>query len=182
GGRRRPARPRGDVLRGRARSRAGDAAFDCARRGGHRAESGCPPARAEPPLGPLLRSRGRGRGEGCLLEHRRAARLRCDLDPVPRARTAGADREGRTLAFGGYRVRDMTQLVQVAVAGSVTEAEELQTLLHAAGIESSVKPGHEHDFEALDDPALRILVAAHHVDDARDAIEALTEPDELIDE
>ena len=76
----------------------------------------------------------------------------------------------------------MTHLVQVAVAGNVTEAEELQTLLHAAGIESAVEPGHEHDFEALDDPALRILVAAEQVDDARDAIEALTEPDELIDE
>ena len=76
----------------------------------------------------------------------------------------------------------MTRLVQVAVAGSVTEAEELQTILHSAGIESSTEPGHEHDFEALDDPALRILVAEEHVQDARDAIEALTEPDELIDE
>ena len=34
----------------------------------------------------------------------------------------------------------------------------------------------------LDDPALRILVAAEQVDDARDAIEALTEPDDLIDD
>jgi len=76
----------------------------------------------------------------------------------------------------------MTQLVQVAVAGNVTEAEELQTLLHSAGIESTVEPGHDHDFDAHDDPALRILVAAEQVDDARDAIEALTEPDELIDE
>ena len=76
----------------------------------------------------------------------------------------------------------MTHPVQVAVAGNVTEAEELQTLLHTAGIESSVEPGHEHDFEALDDPALRIMVAAEQVDDARDAIEALTEPDELIDD
>ena len=29
----------------------------------------------------------------------------------------------------------MTHLVQVAAAGSVTEAEELQSILHAAGIE-----------------------------------------------
>ena len=76
----------------------------------------------------------------------------------------------------------MTNLVQVAAAGSVTEAEELQSILHAAGIEASLEPSAEHDFEALDDPPLRILVAAEHVEDARDAIEALTEADELLDE
>ena len=76
----------------------------------------------------------------------------------------------------------MTQLVQVAAAGSVTEAEELQSILHAAGIESSLEPSSKHDFEAHDDTPLRILVADEHVQDARDAIEALTEPDELLDE
>lgn len=76
----------------------------------------------------------------------------------------------------------MTHLVQVAAAGSVTEAEELQSILHAAGIEASLEPSDEHDFDALDDPPLRILVAEDQVDDARDAIEALTEPDELVDE
>lgn len=76
----------------------------------------------------------------------------------------------------------MTQLVQVAAAGSVTEAEELQSILHAAGIESALEPSAEHDFEAHDDPPLRILVAEGQVEDARDAIEALTEPDELLDE
>ena len=58
----------------------------------------------------------------------------------------------------------MTSLVQVAVAGNVTEAEELQSILLAAGIESS--------FE----------MAVEHQPDARDAIEALTEPDEIYDE
>ena len=76
----------------------------------------------------------------------------------------------------------MTNLVQVAVAGSVTEAEELQSILGAAGIDSSLDPVAEHDSSALDDPPLRVLVAEDHVQDARDAIEALTEPDELIDE
>ena len=75
----------------------------------------------------------------------------------------------------------MTRLVQVAVAGSVTEAEEMQSILGAAGIESSLEPSHEHDATALDDPALRILVAEDLVQDARDAIEALTEPDDLIE-
>lgn len=71
----------------------------------------------------------------------------------------------------------MNDLVQVAVAGSVTEAEELQELLHAAGIECELETSPEHDPEALDDPPLRLLVAAGDLQDARDAIEALTEPD-----
>ena len=75
----------------------------------------------------------------------------------------------------------MTRLVQVTVAGNVAEAEELQGILHSAGIESSLEPEPDHDAEALDDPPLRILVAESAVQDARDAIEALTEPDELID-
>lgn len=76
----------------------------------------------------------------------------------------------------------MTRFVQVAVAGDVTEAEELQSILLAAGIESSLQQAAEHDPAALDDPPLKILVAEDEVDSARDAIEALTEPDELIDE
>jgi hypothetical protein len=65
----------------------------------------------------------------------------------------------------------------VAVAGDVTEAEELQELLSAAGIESQLEHAAEHDPEALDDPPLKVLVDEAEVDDARDAIEALTEPD-----
>jgi hypothetical protein len=72
----------------------------------------------------------------------------------------------------------VTRLVQVAVAGDVTEAEELQELLSAAGIDSQLEPAVEHDPGALDDPPLKVLVAESAVDDARDAIEALTELDE----
>jgi hypothetical protein len=73
-------------------------------------------------------------------------------------------------------------MVQVAVAGDVTEAEELQSILLAAGIASSFELAAEHDPEALDDPPLKILVADAEVDAARDAIEALTEPDELTED
>jgi hypothetical protein len=76
----------------------------------------------------------------------------------------------------------VTRLVQVAVAGDVTEAEELQTILLSAGIDSSFEVAAEHDPGAHDDPPLKILVADGDVEAARDAIEALTEPDELIDE
>jgi hypothetical protein len=63
----------------------------------------------------------------------------------------------------------------VAVAGDVAEAEELQELLSAAGIESQLEPATEHDPEALDDPPLKVLVSESEVEEARDAIEALTE-------
>ena len=72
----------------------------------------------------------------------------------------------------------MSRLVQVTVAGDVAEGEELQELLSAAGIESHLEPTADHDADALDDPPLKVLVAESDVDDARDAIEALTETEE----
>jgi hypothetical protein len=72
----------------------------------------------------------------------------------------------------------VTRLVQVAVAGDVTEAELLQELLSAAGVESHLEPAAEHDPNALDDPPLKVLVPETDVELARDAIEALSESDE----
>ena len=69
----------------------------------------------------------------------------------------------------------MTRLVQVAVAGDVSEAEQLQELLTAAGIESRLEPAVEHDPDVLDDPPVKVLVSESEVDDAREAIEALSE-------
>jgi len=75
----------------------------------------------------------------------------------------------------------MTRLVQVALAGDVAEGEELQELLAAAGIESHLEPAVEHDPDALDDPPLKVLVSESDIDEARDAIEVLTEPDDFED-
>jgi hypothetical protein len=72
----------------------------------------------------------------------------------------------------------VTRLVQVTVAGDVAEGEQLQELLFAAGIESHLEAAGEHDPDALDDPPLKVLVAESDVDEARDAIEAFTEPDD----
>ena len=66
----------------------------------------------------------------------------------------------------------MGKMVQVAVAGDVSEAEELQEILRTAGIESELS-------SALDDP-LTVLVPESSLEDAQDAIEAMTEPDDLI--
>ncbi|MGZ8716784.1 MAG: hypothetical protein ACXWYO_06695 [Gaiellaceae bacterium] len=65
----------------------------------------------------------------------------------------------------------MTRIVQVAVAGDVTEAEELQDLLKTAGIEATLQA------EGDDDP-LTVMVPEASLEQALDAIEALTEPGE----
>jgi hypothetical protein len=72
----------------------------------------------------------------------------------------------------------VTALVQVAVAGSVDEAEELQSLLTRAGISSTLEPAVEEHPEQHGDMPVRLLVASEEIEAARDAIEALTEPDD----
>jgi hypothetical protein len=66
-------------------------------------------------------------------------------------------------------------MVQVAVAGDVTEAEELQEILRNAGIDSSIEQSSEDD-------AVTVFVPEAELETAQDAIEALTEPDDLISE
>jgi type III secretory pathway lipoprotein EscJ len=68
----------------------------------------------------------------------------------------------------------MSALVQVAVAGDVAEAEEMQALLQAAGIEAELQAG-------ADDP-LTVWVPEEELDAAQEALEALTDPDDLIAE
>lgn len=72
----------------------------------------------------------------------------------------------------------MTRLVQVAVAGDVAEGEQLQGLLTSAGIESRLEPAIEHHETALEDAPLKVLVAEGDVDEAIDALDALSEPDD----
>ena len=68
----------------------------------------------------------------------------------------------------------MRHKVQVAVAGDVAEAEEMQAILRSAGIEA--------DLESGQDDGLSILVAEEDMTSAQEALEALTEPDDLIGE
>jgi hypothetical protein len=72
----------------------------------------------------------------------------------------------------------MSELAQVAVAGSVDEAEELQALLGRAGIEATLEGAVEEHPDEHGDTPIRLLVPADELDAARDAIEALTEPDD----
>jgi hypothetical protein len=62
-------------------------------------------------------------------------------------------------------------MVQVVVAGDPAEAEEVQELLQNAGIEAEIGA------EGEDDP-LTVMVPEDSLEAAKDAIEALTEPDE----
>ena len=68
----------------------------------------------------------------------------------------------------------MTGLVRVAVAGDVTEAEEIQGILRSAGIEAELADG--------EDDSVTVSVPEASVEEAQDAIEAMTEPDEIVGE
>ena len=73
----------------------------------------------------------------------------------------------------------MSGLVQVALAESVAEAEEIQDILRSAGIESELETAVEHHPRAVEDAPQKVLVPESQIDAARDAIESLTEPDEF---
>jgi hypothetical protein len=66
----------------------------------------------------------------------------------------------------------MSGMVRVAVAGDVTEAEEIRTILDEAGIASQLETG--------EDDSVSVLVPESSLEAAQDAIEAMTEPDELV--
>jgi hypothetical protein len=69
----------------------------------------------------------------------------------------------------------MSGMVTVAIAGDIAEAEEMQEILRNAGIDSSIE-------QAPDDDAVSVLVPEGALEDAEEAIEALTEPDDLSSE
>ena len=68
----------------------------------------------------------------------------------------------------------MTQFVHAAVAGEVGEAEEIQEILRSAGIDSQLEAG--------EDGSVVVLVPESDLEAAQDAIEAMTEPDEVVGE
>ena len=68
----------------------------------------------------------------------------------------------------------MTGMVRVAVAGDVAEAEEIQEILRSAGIDVEIADG--------EDDSVTVSVPESSVEQAQDAIEAMTEPDDVIGE
>lgn len=73
----------------------------------------------------------------------------------------------------------MTRMVQVALAEDVGEAEELQEILRAAGIDSLLETAVEHHPSATENAPQKVLVPETSLEAAQHAIEALTDPDEL---
>ncbi len=74
----------------------------------------------------------------------------------------------------------MNRMVQVAVAADITEAEELRTILREAGIDSELEVAVEHHPSEVEDTPQKVLVPEAELEEAQNAIEALTEPDELL--
>jgi hypothetical protein len=73
-------------------------------------------------------------------------------------------------------------MVQLTVAGDITEAEEVREILRNAGIESELETAVEHHPAAIEDAPQKVLVRESELEAAQEAIEALTEPDELLGE
>jgi type III secretory pathway lipoprotein EscJ len=65
-------------------------------------------------------------------------------------------------------------MVRVAVAGDVAEAEEIQEILRSAGIDAEIADGEED--------SVTVSVPEEDVEHAQDAIEAMTEPEDVIGE
>jgi hypothetical protein len=74
----------------------------------------------------------------------------------------------------------MTELVQVALAESVAEAEEIQEILRGAGIDAELETAVEHHPRETEDAPQKVLVPESSLEAAREAIEAMTDPDELV--
>ena len=72
----------------------------------------------------------------------------------------------------------MSALVQVALAESVAEAEEIEAILREAGIEVQLQSAVDHHPREVDDTPLKVFVPEEQLEAAREAIESMTEPEE----
>ncbi|HZR92064.1 MAG TPA: hypothetical protein VFA44_06595 [Gaiellaceae bacterium] len=73
----------------------------------------------------------------------------------------------------------MTELVQVALAEDIAEAEEIQAILSSAGIASELETAVDHHPSSTEDAPQKVLVAASALEAALHAIEAMSDPDEV---
>ena len=72
----------------------------------------------------------------------------------------------------------MSSLVQVALAESVAEAEEIEAILREAGIEVQLESAVDHHPREVDDTPLKVFVPEEQLEAAREAIESMTDPEE----
>ena len=76
----------------------------------------------------------------------------------------------------------MTRMVQVAVPGDLTEAEELESMLRSAGIDTHLEPATEHHPREVEDGPQKVLVPENSLEAAMHAIESLSDPEDIVDE
>jgi hypothetical protein len=74
----------------------------------------------------------------------------------------------------------VTRLVQVALAEDIAEAEELRTILRQAGISAELESAVEHHPRATENTPQKVLVPETSLEEAQHAIEAMTDPDDLV--
>jgi Putative prokaryotic signal transducing protein len=73
----------------------------------------------------------------------------------------------------------VSEMVQVALAEDITEAEEIQAILDAAGIGSVMETAVEHHPSATEDAPQKILVDESSLEAAQHAIESMTDSDDV---
>jgi hypothetical protein len=73
----------------------------------------------------------------------------------------------------------LSSFVQVALAETVAEAEELEGMLRDAGIEVELRSAVDHHPREVDDTPVKVFVPEDKLEAARYAIESLSEPDDL---
>ena len=74
----------------------------------------------------------------------------------------------------------MTRMVQLTVAGDITEAEEIQSILRSAGIDAQLETAVDHHASATEDAPQKVLVPEASLEAAQHAIESMTDPDEIV--
>ena len=73
----------------------------------------------------------------------------------------------------------MSEMVQVALAEDINEAEEIQEILRLAGIDAQLETAVEHHPSATENAPQKVLVPETSLEQAQHAIEAMTDPDEM---
>ena len=73
----------------------------------------------------------------------------------------------------------MTEMVQVALAEDIAEAEEIQEILRLAGIDSHLETAVEHHPTATENAPQKVLVPESSLEQAQHAIEAMTDAGEM---
>ena len=71
-------------------------------------------------------------------------------------------------------------MVQLALTQDLAEAEEIQAILTSAGIASRLESVADDPPDSLEDVPTKVLVPEDSLEAAQHAVEAMTDPDELI--